>query len=116
MNIYVIGPVTGVENGNEAAFLEAGRALAAEGHEVAIPHNFISYSAPHEEAMRKSIAHMLKSEYRVIDAFGRWVPAYDGVAMLDGWEESEGVRLEKAVAEACGMECRPWREWLGGEV
>ena len=39
-------------------------------------------------------------------------PAFDGVAMLDGWEQSRGARLERQVAEACGIPCKTVNEWL----
>lgn len=38
---------------------------------------------------------------------------YDGVAMLDGWEIFSEARLHRHVAQACGIPCKPWREWLG---
>jgi len=32
--------------------------------------------------------------------------------MLDGWEKSRGARIEHDLAEALGIPCKPWREWL----
>lgn len=37
---------------------------------------------------------------------------YDGIAMLDGWEDSKGATIEHDLAEALGIPCKPWREWL----
>lgn len=54
------------------------------------------------------------SEY-IIDEVWTFSREYDegfGIAMLDGWEESKGARIEHDLAEELGIECRPWREWL----
>lgn len=72
MRIYVIGPVTGREDRNRAAFEEARRRLGAEGHEVSTPLDFVPEDATHETAMRMSLCWMLHT--------GR----VDGVALLDG--------------------------------
>ena len=39
---------------------------------------------------------------------------YDAAAMLEGWEESKGARLEHDICEAIGMPCKPWWEYLNG--
>ncbi|MCI9495986.1 MAG: DUF4406 domain-containing protein [Adlercreutzia mucosicola] len=102
--IYISGSVTGCENRNFDAFREAQRTLVDAGHVAIIPHQFVVPSATHEQAMRACINELT---WR----FGGF--SYDGVALLPGWEQSEGARLEKAVAEACGIECRPLADWLG---
>lgn len=43
----------------------------------------------------------------VVDAWWEFA-----IAMLDGWEQSRGARIEHNLAKALGIECRPWMEWL----
>ena len=110
MNIYVIGPVTGKENENREEFERVRDELIASPHthNVDIPHNHVEPWDEWRDAMCGSIRAML------------WLARYSGVgdipgfgiAMLDGWEHSRGARIEHDLAEALGIECRPWREWL----
>lgn len=93
MRIYVIGPVTGREDRNRAAFEGARRTLEAEGHEVSTPLDFVPEDATHAMAMRMSLCWMLHT--------GR----VEGVALLDGWEGSLGATVERVVAKACGIPC-----------
>ncbi len=102
--LYVSGPVTGRENRNFDAFREAQRSLVDAGHMAIIPHQIVLPSATHEQAMRACINEL--TWWR----FGGF--SYDGVALLEGWEQSEGARLERAVAEACGIPCKTVYEWL----
>ena len=93
MRIYVIGPVTGREDRNRAAFEVARRTLETEGHEVSTPLDFVPEDATHSMAMRMSLCWMLHT--------GR----VEGVALLDGWEGSLGATVERVVANACGIPC-----------
>lgn len=110
MRLYVSGPVTGEPNGNRVDFLQAGQLLEYAGHEATAPHEFVPAEATHEQAMLLCINELTT----VGEAGGHFEPVYDGIALLPGWEQSEGAKLEKAVAEACGIECRPLADWLGG--
>lgn len=114
--LYVIGQVTGIEHDNLPAFEEAQAALNEAGHKADIPHEFVPPLADHERAMFLSIRRLTLGEvdgnHPELHPMSNLRPYYDGVAILDGCEQSEGARLEKMVAEACGIECRPWREWL----
>lgn len=112
MRIYVSGPVTGVPGGNRVEFSLAGRRLKYAGHEVDLPTEFVRSGASHEEAMLVCLQRLTGLNFDF--QYHRAEPYYDGVALLDGWEQSEGARLEKQVAEACGIECRPLADWPGG--
>lgn len=96
MRLYVIGPVTGRENLNCEAFEEARTKLEQAGYMVWTPHDIVPPDADHEEAMRLSIRTLLH---------------LDGVAMLDGWDESQGARLENRVATACGLQAHCVGAW-----
>ncbi len=37
---------------------------------------------------------------------------FDGIAMMDGWEESRAARIEHDLAVALGIPVKPWREYL----
>lgn len=88
-------------------FVSARRALKADGFACAIPHDYIDGGTDWNTAMRISITAMLSMEYG-----HKSKPSFDGIALLDGWEESEGAKIEKQLAEALGIPCRPWRDYL----
>lgn len=108
--LYISGPVTGIEHDNVTNFRRAQRLLTEAGYEAFMPHEIVEASDTHETAMLLCISELTgRTQKRGI----RYpVPRYDGVALLPGWEQSEGARLEKAVAEACGIPCRTVDEWL----
>lgn len=98
MRLYVIGPVTGRENLNRAAFEEARAKLEQAGYMVTIPHDFIPSDASHERAMQLSLW---------------WIASARGdVAMLDDWATSPGALLENRVATACGLQAHCVGAWL----
>ncbi len=99
--LYVIGPVTGKLDENRAAFIKAADALADKGDLAYIPHMFVPEGSEWRDAMRISINEITDCRYR-----------YDGVALLDGWEQSKGACLERVVAQACGIPCKTGDEWL----
>lgn len=106
--IYISGPVTGKPNGNYEAFREALIALVDAGCDATIPHGIVDPGSTHEEAMIVCLNELTDYEWSVAP-----LSSYDGLALLPGWEQSEGARLEKAVAEACGIEVKTVDEWLG---
>lgn len=99
MRLYVIGPVTGRENLNRAAFEEARAKLEQAGYSVTTPHDIIPPDASHEDAMRASIGWITRRDR-------------DGVAMLKEWDLSAGARLEYKVAVACGIRVHRVGKWL----
>ena len=97
MRLYIIGPVTGMEGLNRPAFRAAMERLEAAGYDADIPHLHADRCDPWVRAMRKSVAAMVRC---------------DGVALLDGWERSEGAQLERDVAMCCGIPALPVEAWL----
>ena len=57
---------------------------------------------PHEAYMAKTLNVLTRLDYT--DIPNR--PYYDCIVMLDGWWASDGARIERAVAEAMGIEVR----------
>ena len=109
--LYLSGPVTGIKDDNRAAFNKEQRKLWSEcGYIADIPHDFVNEGTPHDEAMAILLNRLTARTY----SYRKWKHAnlYDGVALLPGWEQSEGARLEKAVSEACGIPCKTVDEWI----
>lgn len=107
MNLYVSGPVTGIKDDNRPAFLAVERELRAAGHAADIPHRWVIPNSSWHKAMADSIRRMMslwENALKIDEEFG--------IAMLDGWEASRGARIEHDLAEALGIPCKPWREWL----
>ena len=87
--VYVAGPMTGIEDFNYPAFNAVAEQLRAKGYEVENP-----------------------ADHGIIEG-AQWADymAYDltrlglcgVIALLPGWENSEGARLEVLIAERLGM-------------
>lgn len=108
--LYISGPVTGIKDDNRLAFSWAQNRLMDAGYEPFIPHEIVEPDDTHETAMLLCVNELTE---RTQKRGARYpVPAFDGVALLPGWEQSEGARLEKAVAEACGIPVKTVDEWL----
>lgn len=110
MNIYVIGPVTGKENENREEFERVRTFLwtARTFDEVVIPHDLVKKDATWEQGMNACIRHIADEWVYSLAPDSKQF----GIAMLDGWEDSKGARIEHDLACELGIECRPWREWL----
>jgi len=98
--LYIAGPMRGLPDFNFPAFAEAAAKLRAAGYGVVSPHELHSgaLSLPWSEYMRRDIALLCSG-------------AIGGVAMLPGWEDSQGAMLERRVAVAVGLDVRPVNEW-----
>lgn len=89
MRVYISGPMTGYEDYNRSAFMEAEKDLTDAGYEVFNPGAIIV----DEDFNLKNIA--------IIDLVS--LCECDGIYMLDGWEQSKGARAEYAVAQWIGL-------------
>lgn len=107
MNLYIIGPVTGIEGDNRQAYLAAMEELKNAGHQVDIPHKWVMPGCSWNEAMSGSIRRMMSIWSSTIGLDNDFA-----IAMLDGWDNSKGAKIEHDLAEALGIPCKPWREWL----
>lgn len=86
--VYVSGPITGVPEANRPAFQRAAASLRTVGHQPVVPHEICPNPESWEAAMRCDIAVLCTC---------------DAIAMLPGWEQSRGARLEHAVARELGL-------------
>jgi hypothetical protein len=100
-NVYISGPITGKLLHNAPAFAEAHAMLKEMGVRQIGDPSFLwltdrSDTGTHEDYMRMTLHDLTTSN--------RGEPYYSAIVMLDGYEGSEGARLELEVAEAIGLE------------
>lgn len=98
MTVYISGPMEGLPQKNVLAFFDAEDTLEGIGYRVLSP-------ARLPQGMKRS-AYMPICLQMVEQA--------DIVAMLPGWENSKGARLEKAYAEYQGKRVVEYA-WLAGK-
>jgi hypothetical protein len=98
--LYVAGPITGLPDKNLYAFTQATEDLIRAGYTVYNPRNLESIAPPdaaYAWFLRMALKMMLEA---------------DGVALLPGWESSQGARLEQYVALSCALPVRPLTTWF----
>lgn len=97
--LYVSGPMTGIDGYNFDAFDRAEHQLAAAGYVVLNPAgNFGgNLELTRAQYMRLDIQQVLLS---------------DGIALIDGWRESKGARLEIDIAHAVGARVQSVEWWV----
>ena len=101
---YLSGPMRGIPRWNFPAFHSAAKFYRSQGHTVISP-------AEHDESLGLDPVTYpsLPARFKLEDAL-RWdleqVCLADGIIMLEGWEDSEGAKKEKTVAEWTGREVR----------
>jgi hypothetical protein len=96
--IYLAGPMSGMANYNIPAFERYAHQLRQLGHDVFSPHeNGLESQAPWAAHMRVDIA--------ALTLCGRF-------ALLPGWTDSKGARIEHDIACALNMQVRPVEHYL----
>ena len=91
MRIYISGPITNRLDTAYERFGDAEIQIKALGHKPVNPFAIAAYlpdDFSHSEFMRVDMVLM---------------ELCDGVYFMDGWQESEGCRIERARAEAWGL-------------
>ena len=90
MKLYLAGPMTGMPDDNFPAFHAAAKWLRGQGHEAINPaENFDGHrNLPLETYLRRDLADVCTCE---------------GVALLEGWEQSRHAPLEALVAVKAGL-------------
>jgi hypothetical protein len=86
--VYLAGPISGIKDRNREAFDAAQRHLEGRGMTVVNPLKVNPAPAPWAECMRRDIPELL---------------GCDTIALLPGWEASEGASMEHYIAEKLGM-------------
>ena len=109
--VYLSGPMTGFPDWNAEAFREAEAFCRAHGAKTVYNPCSVHWShdpdgMTHEEAMCLSLRRMLAPGHDDIACtrpghVSR--PAFDLVVPLDGWQRSEGARVEVMAAASCGI-------------
>lgn len=103
--LYIAGPMTGYPDFNYPAFHAAAEHLRAAGYDVLNPADSEAENTTGEPQewtwyMRRAIAMLVQA---------------DGIALLPGWTESKGARLEAYLAEVLDMQAQRVEAWLGME-
>jgi len=101
MILYVAGPMTGLPEFNYPAFNAAADELRAKGHYVRNPADI--------EALNTTGA--LKEWRWYMRHAITMVAGAEGLAMLPGWENSRGARLEHAIGVALELDIHPVWWW-----
>lgn len=113
MKIYLAGSMSGIPGFNFPAFFEAAAKLKAEGHEVFNPaardierHGGVDISEGNMTGCQKQAAKVHGFCLRTALAEDtEWICLHaTAIAMLPGWERSNGARAEHALAVALGLE------------
>ena len=107
-NVYLSVPMTGIEDFNRAAFNNAEEILKSRG--AAYVYNpadnatrYVDAGLTHEQCMYYSLYELLDEGWPV-ESGAPGTHWYEVLVSLPGWEQSAGARLERTVAEACGIE------------
>ena len=88
--IYISGPMTGMPDFNFPAFHAEAARLRGLGYDVVNPAEInVDTNASWHECLRRDLVELL---------------ACDTIALLDGWQRSQGAHLEMHVAHRVGME------------
>lgn len=91
MRVYLSGPMTALPYLNFPAFMEEARRLRKLGYDVVNPVDI----NPDQDA---EWADCLRADLREL-------LTCDTIAMLPGWQNSRGAKLERYVAKELGMPC-----------
>jgi hypothetical protein len=97
MKVYISGPMTGIPEYNYPAFEKAYQYLISKGYDVVSPHhNEIIPEWKWEDYMKKDI---------------RLLSECDAVALLSGWENSRGAKLEVYIANMLNYDVKELSEY-----
>lgn len=97
MKLYLSGPITGIADWKRK-FDEAHSYFADSGYEVISPVDLSSFT---EHSMKNDGSECTWEDYLRTDI--SFLLTCDIIALLPGWENSRGSRLEKHIADELGI-------------
>lgn len=114
MKLYLAGPMTGIADFNYQAFYEAATQLRMAGHTVFNPADNDISNGFDPRGMSGDPAEAAANGFSLRETLKQdlsWIcDRAEGIALLEGWEESKGARAEVALAKALGIPAeRDWR-------
>lgn len=102
MKLYIAGPMTGLEGYNTPAFNEAEETLKDAGYEVSNPAELSDREEwEWQHFVRAGLLNLAEC---------------DGVALLDGWENSPGALIEETVAHLLDLPVKYVDLWLNPKI
>lgn len=110
MKLYIAGPMTGLPDFNYPAFDAAAVDLAAAGYAVENPAHFEDFEVLTPKPDPQQGEEALYGWY--LRAGLSKLVLCDAVALLPGWQFSNGARLECEVARKAGMHVHRLDQWL----
>lgn len=104
MRLYLAGPMTGHPQLNAAAFRHATAWAVAQGWQPITPHGLDpAHDGDCPDGPPETGRHGTHPRPCWLRTCLTAMLACDAVAFLPGWETSDGARLERDVAQQCGM-------------
>lgn len=104
LNVFLSGPMTGYDDYNERGFVAAHIRLKKLGAEHVYDPILQWVCEPERiSVVRSHESYMLECVQELSRMRDDGEPYYDAVVQIDGWQASEGAKVEDIVAEACGI-------------
>lgn len=88
MKLYISGPMSGYDDDNEPAFRAAAASLQANGYDSIVPHDL------DKDFPTSTWGEALGRDVRILADD----TTIDGIVLLEGWEQSDGARVEVLTA------------------
>lgn len=97
MKLYIAGPMTGLDELNYPAFENAAKLLREAGYKIVSPHEFVLPESQRIIALKWDV---------------REITLSDGIATLEGCENSEGAKFECYIANFLEIPVKSVEDWL----
>ena len=105
MRVYLSGPMRGIPDFNFPKFDRVAAKLREFGFTV---------FSPADNDRNMTLAGIEITARECFEQDTRWICRYaEGMVMMDGWRDSRGARVEKALAEALDLPLFYWDDRLG---